>query len=358
MSLTPNHLDVLREQARLLPEMPGVYFWKDEGGQILYIGKAVNLRARVTSYFSSARRDSRIRKLVAQARSIEHEVTSTELEALFRESALIKRELPPFNRALRTPRRLFFLKLDRSRLHPYLEIVREPAGDESLYFGPFRSATVARETLQFVHAVLPLRKCIAAKPKCAPCLYYQMHTCAAPFLGEVEQLRHEEAIAHLHDLLDGRVDRIREWLVRKRDRLCDGLMYERAADIQDRIDALDQFASRQAILDAAVASRCVLIWCPEDERSSERVLLVAHGAVISALPRLDQTPATIRRWIRAHEPILRNAAWRERELDAASVLERWLTVNRAHVRWVALPPSAPDPDLLDRIAYVLSPAVP
>src|SRR5919202_1283043 len=105
-----DHLPDLRAHARDLPEVPGVYFWHDSRGKILYIGKAVNLRARVTSYFSNARRDRRTRDLIERARSIRHEVTSSELEALFRESALIKQELPPFNRALRNPRKLFYLK--------------------------------------------------------------------------------------------------------------------------------------------------------------------------------------------------------------------------------------------------------
>lgn len=347
------HLDQLRQEARALPELPGVYFWKDARGKILYIGKAVNLRNRVTSYFSTARHDARVRKLLGQARSIDHEVAPNELEALFRESALIKRELPPFNRALRTPRKLYFLKLDAATQHPYVEVVRETADDGSLYFGPFRTATIARETVRFVHDVLPLRKCTRVKPSCGPCLYHHMDTCAAPFLSDRHRERHEEAIQHLFDLLDGRADRVTSWLERKRDRLAESLMFERAAEVQQRLDTLRDFMSRQTILDAAIQCRCVLIYCPSDSRQEARLLLVAHGNVVSMLAARDAGPANVLRWVKAHEAVIAALVCREGELDAATVLERWLTQHRERVRWVAIPQQPDSDDLQARLDYVI-----
>ncbi|HZS95050.1 MAG TPA: GIY-YIG nuclease family protein, partial [Chloroflexota bacterium] len=252
------HLDSLRRSAGALPELPGVYFWKDANGRILYIGKAVNLRSRVMSYFSAARRQRRVRELVTRARSIEHEVAANELEALFRESSLIKQVQPPFNRALRRPRELFYLRLEDGTADTHLEIAR---GDQSgdLVFGPFRTRALAREVLQFVHDVLPLKKCRAVKPRCRPCMYFQMHRCAAPALDDLHRRQHQEAIQQLEYLLDGRTDLVMRWLVGKRDRLSDALLFERAADIQLRIDALQQLIDRQLILDAALHARCVLV---------------------------------------------------------------------------------------------------
>ena len=111
-----DNLPDLREQARSLPEAPGVYFWRDARGQVLYVGKAVNLRARVMSYFSTARRDRRTSDLLQRSRTITCEVTSTELDALFRESALIKQFQPRFNRLLLTSRRAYYIKVDAA--HP------------------------------------------------------------------------------------------------------------------------------------------------------------------------------------------------------------------------------------------------
>jgi excinuclease ABC subunit C len=350
------HLDLLRLEAGALPRAPGVYFWKDAEDRILYIGKAVNLRSRVTSYFSHARQDRRTRKLLHEARHITFEVTGTELEALFRESALIKREQPPYNRVLKRSRRLSYLRLADASADPWLEITSEPGVDDTLSFGPFPSRTLARETLAFLHDVLPLRKCAAARPRCRPCLYFQMGKCAAPLLDAEHRVRHQEAISRLHDVLDGRTDRVAAWLTRKRDRLSESLLFEQAAEVQARLDALNDHRRQHAILDAAVQCRCVLV---NDGVAAEqsRVLLVARGHVLSARPTTGLEPETLSGWVTAHGPIIAAAVKEQNELDAASVLERWLHQRRRDVRWVTIPQNCGRGDLIDRCAYVLGAAV-
>jgi excinuclease ABC subunit C len=352
-----SHLDALRQEAGAFPQAPGVYFWRDDSGRILYIGKAINLRARVMSYFSNARRDRRTRDLLTRARHVTFELTGSELEALFRESALIKREQPSHNRLLREPRRLTYLKVDTSQLDPYLEIVTEVAGDGALYLGPFPSRSLARETVAYLHDVLPLRKCTAVKPRCRPCIYYQMAKCAAPMIDAEHRRRHEEAIARLHDLLDGRTDRLADWLRRKRDRLSESLLFEQAAEMQIRIDTLNDHRRQHAILEAAVACRYVVIRDHGTE-SDARVLLVAHGHVLAIrdLKALDVNG--LAGWIRLHECLVDGAALEQNELDAASVLERWLRCNRRQARWVAIPHRASEEDLLERAAYILGAPVP
>lgn len=347
------HLDELRAQARDLPELPGVYFWVDGLDRILYIGKAVNLRARVTSYFSNARRDGRTRDLVGCARSIRFEITATELDALFRESALIKRHQPPYNRMLRTSRRLYYLKLESDTPDPYLQIVREIEPDGALYFGPFHTSTVVRETVAFLHNVLPLRKCAAQHPRCRPCIYHQMGTCAAPLLDEVHRKQHQEAIAHLNDLLDGRQDRVVHWLEEKRNRLSDGLMFERAAEVQSRLDTLREMLDRQVVLEAAVRCRHVLILDRGRPGDQPRVLLVARGKVLSTRDVKDMSVTEVERWIRAHAPLARTIQPEQSDLDAASVLEGWIRYRRDAVRWTSVPPELSAHELSQRVAYVL-----
>jgi excinuclease UvrABC nuclease subunit len=347
------HVHELRAQARALPELPGVYFWIDGLDRILYIGKAVNLRARVTSYFSNARRDGRTRDLIGCARSLRFEVTTTELDALFRESALIKRHQPPYNRLLRTSRRLYYLKLDRDTPDPYLQIVREIEPDGADYFGPFHTATVIRETVAFLHGVLPLRKCAAQRPRCRPCMYHQMGTCAAPLLDEEHRQQHKEAIAHLNDLLDGRHDRVVQWLENKRDRLSDSLMFERAAEIQSRLDTLREMLDRQVVLEAAVRCRHVLILDRGRRGDAPRILLVARGRVLSTRDVQDMDVDGVQAWVRAHAALARTIREEQSELDAASVLEGWIRYRRDAVRWTSVPPELSSPELRERVAYVL-----
>jgi excinuclease UvrABC nuclease subunit len=224
--------------------------------------------------------------------------------------------------------------------------------DGSIYFGPFPSATVTQETMAFVHDVLPLRKCTAAKPRCKPCIYYQMRKCAAPLIDDVHRKRHEEAIERLFDLLDGRNDRVVEWLTRKREKLCELLLFEQAAEVQERLDVLGDGERRYAILRAAIQCRCVLVLdSPPDEGS--RMLLVAHGRVLSVRDAEDASPETIAAWIRAHGSVIQAAQYEQSEIDAATVLQRWLRCNRDRVRWAAVPEAPADEDLLDRVRYVM-----
>jgi excinuclease ABC subunit C len=330
-----------------------VYFWHDGKGKILYIGKAVNLRARVTSYFSNARRDRRTRDLVERARTIRCEVTSTELDALLRESALIKREQPPFNRALRRSRQGYYLKLDAQHPDPYIEVARETSEDGSLYFGPFHSAVVIREMVAFVHDILPLRKCVAKNPKCRPCLYHQMGTCAAPLLDEAHRRQHQDAIQQLHHLLDGRSDRVIAWLERKRDRLSEGMMYERAAEVHERIETLRRLMARQVVLEAAARCRHVLI--RDEGRNGEdvRLLFVAQGRVLGVRSAHGMSFADVNQWVRIHEALAQSLKSEQSELDAASVLEGWVRCNRERVRWVSLQDGLEPDEIEERLSYLL-----
>jgi excinuclease UvrABC nuclease subunit len=181
-----------------------------------------------------------------------------------------------------------------------------------------------------------------------------MHKCAAPLLDEQHKQRHQEAITRLFDLLDGRGDRVTAWLEEKRDRLSAAMLYERAAEIQLRLDALRELLRRQVILEAAIQCRCVLVRQEADGHEDARLLLVAHGRVISTRPAGEAQPNEIIRWVRAHQPVVQALSGKEAELDAASVLERWLVTNRERVRWVAVPHDASEEDLQDRVAYVLT----
>lgn len=351
--MSVSSLPELRAQARALPQSPGVYFWKGDDGAILYIGKAVNLRARVASYFANASHDRRIRELISRSSRIEYELTATELQALFRESALIKEQLPEYNRALRTRRKPYYLKFDSTQADPYMQAARELEDDGSLYFGPFRSAAVLRETMAFLHDVLPLRKCRASKPKCRPCIYYQMHTCAAPALGPLERRQHQEAIAQLFDLLDGREDRVVTWLTQKRDKLCESLSFEMAAEVHERLQILHVLMQRQVILEAAVHCRCVLIREQHLQTGRVRLLLVARGNVVSIKSQETDNPDAILQWISAHDTITALAPLQQSVVDSATVLERWLRTSTSRVRWITIPTGAGQEDVIERIQYVL-----
>jgi excinuclease UvrABC nuclease subunit len=141
--------------------------------------------------------------------------------------------------------------------------------------------------------------------------------------------------------------------VEKRDRLSESLLFERAAEVQDRLNALAELLRRQTILEAAIHCRCVLVHQHASPRNAERLLLIAHGRVVSVLDAPGATAESILRWIRAHEILIQTLKREQSEIDAAEVMARWLSVKRETVRWVAIPEGAADEDMRDRIEYVL-----
>jgi hypothetical protein len=179
-----------------------------------------------------------------------------------------------------------------------------------------------------------------------------MGKCAAPLLDAEHRGRHQEAMSRLQDLLDGRSDRVAGWLERKRDRLSESMLFEQAAEIQVRLVTLNDHRRQHAILDAAIQCRCVLV---HDGATAEdgRLLLVARGHVLSVRPATGVDPEGLAGWVSAHGPIIASARSEQNDLDAASVLERWLHQRRLDVRWVTIPRSCERDELLERCAYVL-----
>lgn len=157
----------------------------------------------------------------------------------------------------------------------------------------------------------------------------------------------------LHDLLDGRSDRVIAWLEAKRERLSESLLFEQAAEVQGRLEALHQLLRRQTILQAALQSRCVLVLVGAEDASEARLILVAHGNVISMRSPGTTGSVQLARWVTLHEPIIR-AARDQTELDAADVMSRWLNGRRDQVRWVTVPARADEAELKERIDYLLA----
>jgi hypothetical protein len=133
-------------------------------------------------------------------------------------------------------------------------------------------------------------------------------------------------------------------------------MFERAAEIQERLDRLKMVGEQHAILEAAMQCRCVIVRQSDEDGAGERMLLVAHGQVLSVRNSHENDTSAVVRWIRAHNAVIGAVERQQSEIDAASVLERWLVCNRNHVRWVAIPPDATEDDLLDRVDFILGEA--
>jgi excinuclease ABC subunit C len=221
---------------------------KDAVGEILYVGKAKNLRARLRSYLQ-AERDSRpqIRFLMERAATIETIVTDTEKEALILENTLIKKHRPRYNIHLRDDKTFVSLRLDLNDEFPMLEVVRQVRRDGARYFGPFASSSALRQTLKEIYRIFPLRHYPPAKcrQRGRPCLFHQIGQCSAPCHGLISSVAYGRLVDGVLALLEGRQDEVVDMLRQRMVAASSGQRYEDAAALRDQIRAIEKTVEQQ-----------------------------------------------------------------------------------------------------------------
>ncbi|KQC07223.1 MAG: hypothetical protein APR62_06765 [Smithella sp. SDB] len=240
---------ILKEKMVSAPRSSGVYLMKDVQGRIIYVGKANNLKSRISSYFSGKDTRPMAPFLMARVYDIEFLTTSTEKEALILENNLIKRHRPRYNVTLRDDKTYYHLSLDPTEKFPRLQLVRKRLNNAALYFGPYPSGLAAKETLRFVQQVFPLRSCrnrdFKLRPR--PCLEYQIGRCLAPCKGLVDEESYRKLVESAVSFLKGRRRELISELKKQMDEASEKLNYEEAARLRDRIAALEHALEKQNV---------------------------------------------------------------------------------------------------------------
>lgn len=231
-----------------LPPKPGVYRMLDPAGEVLYVGKANDLRRRVGSYFSRSL-NRRLQVMVGQIGAIEVTVTRTEGEALLLENNLIKSLKPRYNVLLRDDKSYPYLYLSSADEFPRLAFYRGPRRGDGRYFGPYPSAGAVRETLQLLQKLFPVRQCEDSfyRNRSRPCLQYQIERCTGPCVGLVEAERYAEDVTHTTLFLEGKTNQVVDDLVARMERAAQALEFERAAVYRDQIATLRRVQERQYV---------------------------------------------------------------------------------------------------------------
>jgi excinuclease ABC subunit C len=238
----------LREKAAQLPLAPGVYLYKDGGGQVIYVGKAKVLRHRVRSYFSEDKlADVKTGSLIAEARDIDYILVDNEKEALALENNLIKQYQPRFNVLLRDDKTYPYVKLTRER-YPRVYVTRRLRKDGATYFGPFFPANLAHRLVHFIHRhfLVPSCKVDLTRYHPKPCLQYHIHRCLGPCVeGLADGDAYEAAVRNVRQFLEGRhTDLARE--LRGRMEAASGEMrFEEAASLRDLLATVEEIEQRQ-----------------------------------------------------------------------------------------------------------------
>jgi excinuclease ABC subunit C len=279
---------------KTLTALPGVYRMLDERGQVLYIGKARNLKQRVSSYFRENQASVKIRSLVSRIHAIEVTVTHTEVEALILESTLIKELQPRYNILLRDDKGYPYIHASSGDF-PRLSLHRGAKRAPGRYFGPYPNTNAVRDTLDLLQKVFRLRSCEDHffRSRTRPCLQYQIKRCTAPCVGFVDQTSYQRQLRNAVLFLEGRSSQVIEDLAQRMEALSAELKFEEAALCRDQIVELRQIQQRQHVegesgdLDvAACATRegvaCVQVFVFRQGR------LLGNRAFFPALPEIEE----------------------------------------------------------------------
>jgi excinuclease ABC subunit C len=282
--MTTKIRELLQDKLDALPTKPGVYLMKDEAGQILYVGKAINLRARVRQYFQPATGDTRafVPLLEGIVADIETVVTGNEKEALLLENNLIKRQQPRFNVKLTDDKSFLVLRLDTRGPWPRLEVVRKLADDGARYFGPYHSPTACREALRVVNRHFQLRVCTdhTLHSRQRPCLQYQIKRCLAPCVLDVPPTDYAEQVRFVSLFLEGKSDELLEDLRGRMKEAAARQAFEHAATLRDQIRALESVLQSQRIVSDSFVDQDVVGFFREGQAVEIVVLFVRQGKLV------------------------------------------------------------------------------
>src|SRR3972149_504963 len=276
--------DLIKGQLNPPPNKTGCYLMKDEGGKVIYVGKAVNLRSRVRSYFhTTAQEDSKTRVLVGHIKDIEWIVVASELEALILEMNLIKKHRPQYNVRLKDDKRYPYVKVHWADPFPKVTVTRQMDEDGSRYFGPYTSVWAVHKTLDVLRRIFPYLTCdrvITGQDERA-CLYFDIKLCTAPCIGKIDQAAYRQMISDLCDFLNGRTESIVQRLNHDMEQASAALRFEKAAAIRDQLEAISSIVERQRVVSTDYADSDVLAMARSEQEPCVQGCFIRGGKRVS-----------------------------------------------------------------------------
>lgn len=274
----------VEDKLTLLPEKPGVYLFKDHAGQIIYIGKALSLKNRVRSYFQSgAQHSAKVHALVQKIKDLEFIITDNEVEALILESNLIKQHQPWYNIRIKDDKHYPYLKLSTLEPYPRLQVVRRISKDGAKYFGPYPSASAMRDTMKAIRRLFPLRTCkqpLAGQQVGRPCLNLHIGRCLGPCTGEVSAERYHEVVNAIDMFLSGKYEDLQVRLKSQMEQAAEDLFFERAAELRDQLQSVQQVMEKQKMISAGLEDRDIVALARGVEETCVSIFFTREGRTI------------------------------------------------------------------------------
>jgi excinuclease ABC subunit C len=263
-----------------LPDSPGVYLWKDEKGEILYIGKAKYLRRRVSSYLRKKGLFRRIGEMMFLARDLETIMTNTDREALVLEQTLIKKHQPRYNIALKDDKRHAWVRVDLAKKIPTFEITRDAEKDGATYYGPYGSTKRLERLLDTIRKSIPIAMCKDPKKVKRACVDFHLDRCAGPCEDHISIEEYRSLVELMSYYLEGRPDDLRKSLTGQMELAASEEKFEKAAELRDRLTDLEILMSRQKVVRFEGANSDILGISRTEQAALIDMLIVRNGIMI------------------------------------------------------------------------------
>ena len=282
----------LERKIRLLPDSPGCYLMKSSDGTVIYVGKAVNLKNRVRSYFRDTAHTPKVAAMISHIDDFEILLCETNLEALMLECNLIKHYKPYYNILLKDDKHYPYLKVDLKQPYPRLEITRRMERDGAKYFGPYIGANAVRQVIEAVRDVFPLRSCRQALPPARPkrpCMNSELGRCMAPCAGKCTEAEYAEMMSGVMNFLNGDYDSVLTKLQKDMEEAAAAMRYEKAARIRDKMRDVRGLMERQIALQTDNSEQDLIALAQDGLDAMIQILYVRGGRMIGgdhfSLPR-------------------------------------------------------------------------
>ncbi|MDQ2807498.1 MAG: excinuclease ABC subunit UvrC [Chloroflexota bacterium] len=351
-----------KQRLDTLPTTPGVYIMHDKTGAIIYVGKAVNLRNRVRSYFGSLSGAApKVGRMVSHIEDFEYILTDTELEALILENQLIKKHKPHYNVRLKDDKTYPYIRVTVQEVWPRVMYTRRLVEDGSRYFGPFANAGAVQTTLDLLNRLFPYRTCdltIDGKmPR--PCLQYYMHRCLAPCAGLADRTDYSKAISDVVLFLEGKQATIVRDLTKRMEAAAENLEFERAAYLRDQIRAIEKTTESQKVFSTAATDEDVIAFARNDGDACVQVFFIRQGKLLGSERYVlentgDAEPGEvmgsfISQFYEDSTDIPPNLLL-QHDADETAILEAWLRQKRGDKVQLSVPRRGEKHDLVELVA--------
>lgn len=276
--------ETIEQKLKTLPDRSGVYIMKNAEGEVIYVGKAKILKNRVRSYFKGHNHPPKVSAMVANVENFEYIITDSETEAFVLENNLIKEYSPKYNILLKDDKTYPFLKITLNEKYPRIMITRQVKKDGAKYFGPYLSAGVLRDLIELIKEIFYVRSCSKNFPaeigKTRPCLYYHIGKCMGVCAGDVSEERYGEMIKDVIAFLNGKYEKTERFLTEQMQKAAAFEDFEKAAQIRDRLRAVEALAQKQKIVSADGTDTDAVAFYSKNGKTCFQIFFIRGGKII------------------------------------------------------------------------------